>query len=149
ILGDRFDRRKVMIASDLAGAAAFSMMALPDDPVWLIAWALLSGLAAAPFWSASEAAIPNVAGEEHLSWANSLLGVSRALGITLGPAIGGLLVGFIGARAVFGLNAISLLASAAIVWTVRARFNAEHTDERHKEGGVRAGFTFLWHDRVL
>jgi MFS transporter, ENTS family, enterobactin (siderophore) exporter len=90
-----------------------------------------------------------VAGEEHLSWANSLLGVSRSLGITVGPALGGVLVGAFGSRAVFAGNAVTFVVSALIVRSVRARFNAERTDERHREGGVRAGFRFLLHDRVL
>jgi MFS family permease len=149
ILGDRFDRKIVLIVSDVAGALAFGMMALNDEPMWLVGWAFVSALAEAPFWSASEAAVPNVAGEEHLSWANSLLSVSRSFGITLGPAIGGLLVGVIGSRSVFAINAVSFLVSAAIVWSVRARFNAEHVDDRHREGGVGAGFAFLRHDRVL
>lgn len=149
VLGDRFDRKKVLIASDVLGAIAFALMAFAHDPVWLIAWAFVSAVAEAPFWSASEAAIPNVAGEEHLSWANSLLGISRALGITLGPALGGLLVGAVGSTAVFAANAVSFLVSAGIVWSVHARFNAERTDDRHREGGVRVGFTFLFHDRVL
>lgn len=149
ILGDRFDRRKVLIGSDLAGAVAFGLMAVNDDPAWLIGWAFVSAIAEAPFWSASEAAIPNVAGEEHLSWANSLLSVSRSFGITLGPAVGGLLVGVIGSQAVFAINAASFVVSALIVWSVHARFNAEHADERHREGGVKAGFAFLLQDRVL
>ena len=149
VLGDRFDRKKVLIASDVLGALAFGLMALNDDPTWLVAWAFVSAMAEAPFWSASEAAVPNVAGEEHLSWANSLLSVSRSFGITLGPALGGLLVGVIGSRAVFAANAVSFLVSAAIVWSVNARFNAEHADERHREGGVKAGFAFLVQDRVL
>jgi MFS family permease len=45
MLGDRFDRRKVMIVSELAGAACFAMMALSDEPAWLLAWAFLSALA--------------------------------------------------------------------------------------------------------
>ena len=32
ILGDRFDRKKVLIASDLAGAAAFALMAVERRP---------------------------------------------------------------------------------------------------------------------
>ncbi|HEY7754748.1 MAG TPA: MFS transporter [Actinomycetota bacterium] len=148
VLGDRYDRRMVMIVSDLAGALCFALMALGEDPAWLLVWAFLSAVAEAPFWSASEAAIPNVAGTEDLSWANSLLGISRSAGITLGPAIGGLLVAAIGSRAVFAVNAVSFVVSAAIVWTVRARFSDERGDE-HEHGGVRAGFAFLLHDRVL
>jgi MFS family permease len=148
VLGDRFDRRKVMIASDVAGAGAFGMMALGQDPAWLLVWAFVSAVAEAPFWSASEAAIPNVAGVEHLSWANSLLSISRAAGITLGPAIGGLLVSVVGSRAVFAANAASFLVSAAIIWGVHARFNAA-TAEEHEEGGLRAGFRFVLGDPVL
>ncbi|HZD17727.1 MAG TPA: MFS transporter [Actinomycetota bacterium] len=148
VLGDRFDRKKVLIASDVAGAVAFGAMALAREPGWLLVWAFLSAVAEAPFWSASEAAVPNVAGVEHLSWANSLLGISRAAGITLGPAVGGLMVGAAGSRVVFVANAVSFLISAAIVWTVRARFNAEHA-EPHEEGDLRAGFRFVLGDPVL
>jgi predicted MFS family arabinose efflux permease len=148
VLGDRYDRKTVLIASDLAGAVCFGLMALGEDPAWLLVWAFLSAVAEAPFWSASEAAIPNVSGEEDLSWANSLLGVSRSAGVTLGPALGGALVAAIGPRAVFAANAVSFVVSAAIVWTVRARFNAERT-EAQEHGGLRAGFVFLAHDRVL
>jgi predicted MFS family arabinose efflux permease len=149
-LGDRYDRKKVLIASDLVGAACFAMMALGEDPAWLLVWAFLSAVAEAPFWSASEAAIPNLAGEEHLSWANSLLGVSRSAGITLGPAIGGALVAAVGPRAVFGLNAGSFVVSAAIVMTVHARFSGERSQEEEQEHqGLRAGFAFLLKDPVL
>ena len=57
VLGDRFDRRRVLIASDLAGALCFAMMAVSDEPAWLLVWAFLSAVAEAPFWSASEAAM--------------------------------------------------------------------------------------------
>lgn len=148
ILGDRFDRRVVMISSDLAGAFCFGMMALGQDPAWLLVWAFLSAVAEAPFWSASEAAIPNVAGLEHLSWANGLLGMSRSAGITLGPALGGALLALTGSRWVFAINAASFVASALVIATVRARFSGEreHEDEFR---GLRAGFVFLLHDRVL
>jgi len=148
VLGDRLDRKKVLIASDLAGAGAFGMMALGSDPAWLLAWAFASAVAEAPFWSASEAAIPNVAGLEHLSWANSLLSISRAAGITLGPALGGMLVGALGSRAVFAANAVSFVVSAAVIWRVRARFNGERSGTRH-DGGLRAGFRFVLGDPVL
>jgi MFS family permease len=149
-LGDRYDRKRVLIASDLIGAACFAFMALGEDPAWLLLWAFLSAVAEAPFWSASEAAIPILAGVEDLSWANSLLGVSRSAGITLGPAIGGALVAAVGPRAVFGLNAFSFVVSAAVVVTVHARFSGERSHEEEEEyQGLRAGFSFLLNDPVL
>lgn len=148
VLGDRFDRRKVLIASDLAGAFCFAMMALSDEPAWLLVWAFLSAVAEAPFWSASEAAIPNVAGPELTTWANSLLGASRSAGITIGPALGGALLAILSPTGVFAANAVSFVVSALIVVSVRGRFSGERgaEDEFH---GIKAGFRFLRHDRVL
>ena len=147
ILGDRFDRRKVLIVSDLAGAACFGMMALSSEPAWLLPWAFLSAIAEAPFWSASEAAIPNVAGPELTTWANSLLGASKLAGIAVGPALGGALLAVTSPDVVFGANAISFVLSALIIATVHARFSGgDSEDEFH---GLRAGFRFLRHDRVL
>jgi MFS family permease len=148
MLGDRYDRRIVMIVSDLAGAFCFGMMALGQDPAWLLVWAFLSACAEAPFWSASEAAIPNVAGLEHLSWANSLLGMSRSAGITLGPAFGGALLAIFSARWVFAINAASFAISALVIATVRSNFAGEREHEEEFTG-LRAGFAFLLHDRVL
>src|SRR5580765_8881710 len=48
-LGDRFDRKRVMVLSDLAGAVCFGAMAFVDDPGWLLVVAFLSALAEAPF----------------------------------------------------------------------------------------------------
>jgi MFS family permease len=147
ILGDRFDRRKVLIVSDLAGAACFGMMALSSEPAWLLPWAFLSAIAESPFWSASEAAIPNVAGPELTTWANSLLGASKLAGIAVGPALGGALLAVTSPDVVFGANAISFVLSALVIATVHARFSGgDSEDEFH---GLRAGFRFLRHDRVL
>jgi MFS family permease len=98
ILGDRFNRRKVMILSDLAAAVCFAGMAFASVPGPLVFVALLSAFAEAPFWPASGAAIPNLVPEDQVSWANSLIAVGRNLGIMLGPAIGGLLLAAAGAR---------------------------------------------------
>jgi len=149
MLGDRFDRRKVMIGSDLAGAACFFAMSLAHAPALLLVFAFLSALAEAPFLSSSSAAIPNlIEDEEDLGWANGMVSLGRNAGILLGPLIGGLLVSAVGAGAVFALNAGTFLVSAALVASVHGRFNADrggHDEHR----GLRAGFRFLVHDRVL
>lgn len=89
-LGDRFDRRRVMIWSGAVAASFFVLMALVDGPAVLIALAFGSAVAELPFFSASRAAIPNlVEGEEDVAWANSLVTVGVQAGIALGPLIGG------------------------------------------------------------
>jgi MFS family permease len=148
-LGDRFDRRKVMIWSDLAAAACFVGMSVAPIPGPLVFVALLSAFAEAPFWPASGASIPNLVPEDQVSWANSLIAVGRNLGIMLGPAIGGLLLAAAGAPAVFLINAASFVVSALLVVSVRgARFSGDRQDEEEHRG-LAAGFRFLWREPVL
>jgi MFS family permease len=148
VFGDRFNRKRVMIVSDIAGSACFGAMALTSDPGALVALSLGSAIAETPFISASGAAIPNLVGEDLIAWANSTVGLGRNLGILLGPVLGGLLLTKFGAQTVFAANAASFLVSAALVATVSARF-AEPRRTTDGDRGFRAGIRFLMDERVL
>jgi MFS family permease len=149
-LGDRFDRRRVMILSDLLGAACFAAMALAHAPVLLVALAFLATLMESPFFPASSAALPNLVAPEDLAWANGTVAFGASVGYVAGPAIGGLLVAAGGARTVFVLDAVSFVASAALVATVTGSFAERRTDdEQQVHRGMRAGFLFLWREPVL
>ena len=147
-LGDRFDRRMVMILSDLAGAGVFLAMALVHSPGLLLVLAFLSAVAESPFISASAAAIPNFVSDDDLAWANGMVGVGRNTGIVLGPLVGGVLVATIGAGTVFAINAVSFAVSAAFVASVRRPFSGRR-DQEGEYRGLRAGFRYVWGDRVL
>jgi MFS family permease len=151
VLGDRFDRKRVMILSDLAGAVAFLGLALVREPGPLVAVGFVSALAEIPFWTASAAAIPNVVeGPRDIAWANSLVTAGRNAGITLGPLLGGVLVAAVSHEVVFVANAASFVVSVGLVASVRARFSEDRTPGDAEEyKGMRAGFRFLFHDRVL
>jgi MFS family permease len=156
-VGDRFDRRVVMIWSDLAGAASFAAMALAHAPGVLLALAFLAAVLETPFRAASTAAVPNlVADEEDLGWANGLLSVGANAGILIGPAIGGIMVALIGAQAVFAANAVSFVISAALVRGIRGRFMhdpivtaAGEDGSPSEHQGIAAGMTLLFRDPVL
>jgi MFS family permease len=150
-LGDRFDRRKVMIWAELIAAIFFAIMAFVDRPGALVPLAFFSAIAEAPFWSASSAAIPALAeSEEEIAHANSLLGIGRNAGIMVGPVIGGVLVGGIGAGWVFGLNAATFLVSVLITISVRGSYSQPRTAQEEEEHrGMSAGIRFLWNERAL
>ena len=151
-LGDRYDRRVVMIVSESAAAVCWTAMAVVADvPAVLLALAFLASTLESPFPSAASAAIPNLAGPSNLSWANSLIATGRYTGVTLGPLLGGVLVASIGARWVFALNAVSFLISVGLVASVRGDFADPEGDAEAEEQyrGLTAGFRFIARDRVL
>lgn len=151
-LGDRYSRRMVMILSEVASAACYLAMALASAPVTLLAIGVVASLVASPFHSASSAAMPNLVEPKDLSWANSMGSAGRNLGMTLGPALGGVVAAAAGAGAVFVVNAVSYLISAAVIATVSGRFSAERPDERSSDEahrGVAAGLWFVWRDGIL
>src|SRR5688500_7576557 len=89
-LGDRYNRRTVMIWSEAISAAFFAAMVFAKDPGLLIALAFGSAIAELPFFSASRAAIPSlVASEEDLSWAHSWVSLGGNAGSAVGPGLGG------------------------------------------------------------
>lgn len=149
-LGDRFDRRKVMIWSEAVGAAFFTGMAFVDTPIWLILLAFGAAIAELPFFAASRAAIPNlVESEDDIAWANSLITLGVHAGIAVGPVIGGLLLAAAGSRAVFAVNAVSFLISLVLTIGVHGRFQEDRDGLPNEHAGLSAGLVFLWREPVL
>jgi MFS family permease len=159
-LGDRFDRRRVLVVSDLAAAAGFVGLAFARTPGQLVALATVTAVLESPVWAVAGASIPNLVDEEHLPWANGQVAIGRHLGSFVGPLLGTQLVvllagdaaspdRLLGAGAfVFGLNTASFLFSAWLIGSTPGRFNDERAEES-EHPGVRAGFHYAMSDPVL
>ena len=151
-LGDRYDRRMVMVWSEAVAAVAYAAMAFVHAPLPLISLAFVSAATESPFWASSAAAIPNlVQNEDDIAWANGLIAVGRQAGIMVGPMIGGVLVALLGdARWVFALNAATFLVSIWLTLSVHGDFaGARNAAEDAEHKGMGAGLRFIWRDRVL
>jgi MFS family permease len=147
-IGDRFDRRRVMIASELAAGAGWVGLLAVDAPWLLVVLALAATAAGAPFRAASAATIPNLVDDEDLTWANGIVAGSVNGALVVGPLAGGALVAASGADAVFMVNAASFLASAALL----GRLPAERTGHRRMHlpvTGILVGFRVVAHHRTL
>ena len=147
-VGDRFDRRRVMIASELAAGAGWLALLAVDGPGPLVALALAATVAGAPFRAASAAVIPGLAGEADLTWANGVVAGSYHLALVVGPIVGGALVAAAGADVVFAVNTGSYLASAALLRRLpRPASEAARADR--PGGGVLDGFRLVGRDPSL
>jgi MFS family permease len=149
-VADRFDRRMVMVISDLLGAACWGLLTVVRDPAWMIAIAFLATVSSQPFWAASGAAIPNLVAAEDLTWAIGTLAFAGSVASLAGPAIGGVLIAVVGAGATFAVNAVSYALEAVLVGTTPGRFSAPRDESHERErGGVMRGFGMLWSDPAL
>ncbi|HEY2789607.1 MAG TPA: MFS transporter [Gaiellales bacterium] len=149
-LGDRFDRRRVMIGSELAaGGVAGVTVAFTHHPLALIGLALAGAIAQSPFFSASTAAVPNLVPAQDVAWANSTIAIGRNAGALLGPMLGGAVAGLLDPSVVFAATAACYAGSAAMVASVHGTFADPHRSEAEAHEGLRAGFRFILADPVL
>jgi MFS family permease len=112
---DRFERRKLMIASDLVRVAVFCALPFATSPGAIVALAAVAGLANGFFRPAVYAGVPNLVPEEQLPEANALLQTVENVSWMIGPILGGLLTAAAGPNAAYWINAVSFAISAALV----------------------------------
>jgi MFS family permease len=159
VLLDRFDRRKVMITSDLARAViALGFMFCEDSRYnWLLY--VLSGLLmfASPFFTSGRGAIlPTIATKEELHTANSLTQGTAWATVALGSLAGGWSAARFGYDGAFFFNALSFLFSAWSVWQLKSptgsftapRDEAERRNSRAWHDYVE-GLRYLWRTPLL
>src|SRR5579872_5998082 len=130
---DRFDRRRIMIASDLIRAlvAAAFIFTVDQQRPWLLY--LLSAILmfVSPFFTAGRAAIlPRIATKEEIHAANSLTQTTSWATLTAGTLLGGLGAAKLGYDAAFLINAGSFLFSAWCIWRIAWRPSAPGSASR-------------------
>jgi len=120
-LVDRFDRRLVMIVSDvLRGLCVLGLVVCPT-----VGAVYFTGLAVSFislfFGPARRAVMPSLVDPEDLVAANSLVGGTQSVARVLGPALGTALLALYGVGAAFGFNAATFFVSAALIGAMGRR----------------------------
>jgi MFS family permease len=122
VLLDRFDRKRIMIASDLVRAlvALGFILAVTSHRVWVLYLFSALLMAASPFFSAGRSAIlPTIANPKEIHTANSLTQTTQWMTLTVGTFLGATVVA-IGYKWAFAFNALSFVFSAWCIWHLRA-----------------------------
>lgn len=153
---DRRPPRPVMIAADLAAAAALfsvpvawrlGVLSLPQ----LLVVALLTGTATVFFRTAYPRLLTGVVPADQLESANArLFGTESAVQIT-GPGLGGLLAQAFSAAYGLLIDAVTFLVSACCLWRIRPEHAAPPAPSPPTSLTVqiREGIEFVQHDRYL
>lgn len=119
-LVDRYDRRRVMITSNVTrgtilGGTALYVFAFGFN-YWLLLGSVLAiGLVGAFFSPAETALLPRIVKDEELSTANGFLQAGSTVAQLIGSPLGGALVAFVGVGAALAYNSATYAISALCI----------------------------------
>jgi MFS family permease len=123
VIVDRFDRRSVLLATQLVMSTTLFTLATLDAVGALrvghiLIIATIAGAASAFDWPARLSLVPNLVRRNELQSAVALNSASFNTARIVGPALGGSLIGIIGTAACFYLSAFAFLPSIVVLMTL-------------------------------
>jgi MFS transporter, DHA3 family, macrolide efflux protein len=152
---DRWERRRVMLASDLIRAAivlGFLLVRSPDQLWILYGLAVAHATVGTFFFPARSALMAQVVPADGLMAANSLNQISRVIAGVIGASAAGVLVGIADVTwPAFVADAATFLASFLIVSRVTARGRAEQAGAAGESvvSSLRSGLSLVTGSRLL
>ncbi|MFD2081336.1 Predicted arabinose efflux permease, MFS family [Actinopolymorpha cephalotaxi] len=156
-IGDRFDRRRLMIATQILQAGTVLAIAawLPALPVLLLLVAVNASLARA-FEPASSSAVPQLVSDADLVRANSMIGFGTYGLALVGPLGAAALTPLVGLRGVLVANAGAFLISVALLRRLPplspTQPGQDQPAPRHRPALWRdtmSGLRYVWADRTV
>jgi MFS family permease len=150
---DRYDRKKIMVAADILRAILILLIPVlaPIHVIWLYVIVMLTSAISQFFDPAHESILPEVASDEDLSAANSLIAISQFGSTAVGFAAAGLIASAANINWAFYFDAITFLISAICVYLINVKpiQAEEETSVAVVIKNLRAGVRQLFNTPVL
>jgi MFS family permease len=147
---DRLSRRRLMIVADLVRAGTFAALPFVDGPGAIVVLAAVNGVATGFFRPAVWAGLPNMVADEDRERATSLLSTIEHAAWMIGPVLAGGILAFSGPALAYWVNAVTFLASAALVARIPARMlQSQEPLSRGHWRDVRDGLGLVVRSRPL
>jgi MFS family permease len=144
---DRYDRKSILLGSDILRAVLILLIPflVPLSIAWLYVIVALSSAITQFFDSAHASVLPELATDEELSAANSLMAISSVGSTTVGFAAAGFLASSSNIDVSFFANAATYAISAALVFLTRLPPSpkVEDTSVRAIGRNLRAGLVMV------
>jgi MFS family permease len=125
---DRFDSRKLLVISGIGQVLACLFLAGTDRYWAIVGGAIALGAATAIAIPTRQALLPAIAARDDLPKANAVGQTAGSAGMTLGPALAGLMVGAYGPRPTVLLAAVGFTATIAGGLLIRTRRGGRPAD---------------------
>lgn len=143
VLIDRFDRKRLLIISDVMRTVIglSLLLATSADRLWIIyAATIFQFIFSAIFEPARSALLPALLPKEHLLKANTLSNITWSVMLAIGAMIGGIITAFFGTTTALVVDAASFGVSALILTTVRVHRQVEPTQTATVKAANKTGF---------
>lgn len=150
---DRYDRKMIMITADILRALLIFLIPIlvPLNVIWLYVIVALTSAIGQFFDPAHESILPEVASDEELAAANSLIAISQFGSTAVGFAAAGLIASAANINWAFYADTITFILSALCVYLIRIK--PVQTEEETSVGMVvknlRAGVQQLFSTPIL
>lgn len=153
-LADIVDRRKMLLAAQMLGLISAAMLAVLTfyglvTPEVLLAGTFMLGIAAALSAPVFQAIVPELVDKRVLPDAIALNSLGINISRAIGPALGGVVVAIAGTPAVFALNALSVVAVLAVLFTWRRPQAVHNLPSEHFFGALKAGYRYTRHSPAM
>jgi CRP-like cAMP-binding protein/sugar phosphate permease len=155
VIVDRYDRKTIMIVSSLLRAVLVGLIPVlvlgGDDIIWLYVLVLGSASVQQFFDPANDSVLPEVATDEELGAANSLMAIAQFGSTAIGFALAGLITAQFNIAIAFWLDAATFVISAALIFLVKIKplVVEELTTVRDVIRNLGFGAGFIWKVPIL
>jgi MFS family permease len=150
VLVDRFDRRRLLIFSDIGrtGVVLLMLLALHPDRLWLIYLiTVIQWCIAAVFEPGRSAIMPSLLPRDQLVVANTLSSVTWSVMLAVGAIAGGVVALVLGTAAAIIIDAITFAVSALLIMQIRTHpeyaLNEPDSETAHEHKGFVDGLRYV------
>src|SRR5437762_1551239 len=153
-LADRLDKRKILVATQIAQiifAVALGLLVMSGQiRIWhIVFFAMLLGIAFSYEMPAITALVPELVKRDEIGAAialdRSVFHGSRLIG----PSLAGLFVGWWGAASAFFINALSFVALILALMSLPKRPIGTAEEEEQRRSGILEGFRYVRSNRII
>jgi len=151
VLVDRWDRRRVMILTDLARAVLIlgGLFVQSVQTIWILYLVGFSvSVASRLFFPARAALIPALVSDEELLAANGLSQLTETASLLAGPALAGFMIAWFGEGVAFVVDSASFLVSAVAIWSIGAVAAPVRAASERTVRASQTPFRELWGELV-
>ncbi|HXY47656.1 MAG TPA: MFS transporter [Thermoplasmata archaeon] len=158
VLADRYNRRSLMVTSDLTRMAGMGLLTATlyvegfSLPLILAVMVLVNCFSAL-FTPASQAILPRLVPRDSLEDANGLLYSTSGAGTSIGSAVGGVVVALLGSEWGLGVNALTYALSAMFLFQIGSELGRSAQGSSAVRRSFRQDFSegtgFVFRSRTL